>query len=79
MPVIRSWNDKLFHPLLARTSTQHQPVGPVAYDCVKVIIVRDGSALLFGEFGQRVVKVGDVVVFELAWFEFRPVFLSAGR
>ncbi|KIP53063.1 AraC family transcriptional regulator [Leucobacter komagatae] len=39
-----------------------RPVGPVAYDCVKVIIVRDGSALLFSEFGQRIVTVGDVVV-----------------
>ena len=40
----------------------HRPVGPVTYDCVKVIVVRDGSALLFSEFGQRIVTVGDVVV-----------------
>jgi AraC family transcriptional regulator len=42
-----------FHPVLARTRTIHRPVGPVAYDCVKVIIVRDGSAILFSEFGQK--------------------------
>ncbi|WP_042543486.1 helix-turn-helix domain-containing protein [Leucobacter komagatae] len=47
---------------MARTRTIQRPVGPVAYDCVKVIIVRDGSALLFSEFGQRIVTVGDVVV-----------------
>lgn len=40
----------------------HRPVGPVTYDCVKVIVVRDGSALLFSEFGQRIVTVGDIVV-----------------
>lgn len=51
-----------FHPILARTRTIHRPVGPVAYDCVKVIVVRDGSALLFSESGQRIVTVGDVIV-----------------
>ncbi|MBS1674640.1 MAG: AraC family transcriptional regulator, partial [Actinobacteria bacterium] len=40
----------------------HRPVGPVAYDCVKVIVVRDGSAVLFSEFGQKPVNVGDVVL-----------------
>lgn len=49
-------------PLLARTRTVHRPVGPMAYDCVKVIVVRDGSAVLFSEFGQRPVNVGDVVL-----------------
>lgn len=39
-----------FEPLLARTQTVHQPVGPVAYNCVKVIVIRDGSAILFSEF-----------------------------
>lgn len=58
----RNWNDKMFQPLLARTSTRHRSVGPVAYDCVKVVVVRDGSALLFSEFGQELVTVGDVVV-----------------
>lgn len=40
----------------------HSPVGPVAYDCVKVIVVRSGSAILFSEFGQKPVGAGDVVV-----------------
>lgn len=49
-------------PILARTRTVHRPVGPVAYDCVKVIVVRDGSALLFSEFGQQPATVGDVIL-----------------
>ena len=51
-----------YQPVLARTSTVHRPVGPVAYDCVKIIVVRDGSAFLFSEFGQLPVKSGDVIL-----------------
>jgi len=29
-----------YQGLLARTQTLHRPVGPVAFDCVKVIIAR---------------------------------------
>lgn len=49
-------------PILARTRTVHRPVGPVAYDCVKVIVVRSGSAILFSEFGQKPATAGDVVL-----------------
>ena len=48
--------------MVARTRTVHRPVGPLAYDCVKIIVVRDGSAILFSEFGQKAVKVGDVIL-----------------
>ena len=51
-----------YDPLIARTHTIHQPIGPVAYDCVKLIVVRSGSAILFSEFGERPVKVGDVIL-----------------
>lgn len=51
-----------YSPLLARTQTIHRPLGPVAYDCVKLIVVRDGSAILLSEFGQQPVKLGDVIV-----------------
>ncbi|MBT2483111.1 helix-turn-helix transcriptional regulator [Microbacterium sp. ISL-108] len=51
----------LYRPVLAHTQTLHAPVGPVAYDCVKVIVVRSGSAILFSEFGQKPVNVGDAV------------------
>lgn len=50
-----------FEPLVARSRTIHAPIAPVAYDCVKLIFVRDGSAILFSEFGEKPVKVGDVV------------------
>lgn len=50
-----------YSPLLARTRTLHHPVGPIAYDCVKIIIVRSGSAILFSECGQEPIALGDVV------------------
>ena len=50
-----------FHPIIARTRTIHSPIGPVAYDCVKLIFVRHGSAILLSEFGEKPVNVGDVV------------------
>ncbi|MBB2955973.1 AraC family transcriptional regulator [Pseudoclavibacter helvolus] len=49
-------------PLLARTQTVHHPVGPVSYDCVKVVVVREGSAFIFSEFGQQAVRPGDVIL-----------------
>ncbi|MBE4696186.1 helix-turn-helix transcriptional regulator [Brevibacterium casei] len=51
-----------YDPLIARTRTIHQPTGPVAYDCVKLIVVRSGSAILFSEFGERPVRIGDVIL-----------------
>lgn len=51
-----------YRPILARTSTIHRPVGPAAYDCVKVIVVRDGSAFVFSEFGEQPVRPGDVIL-----------------
>jgi len=49
-------------PIAARTECLHRPRAPVAYDCVKLIFVRAGSALLFSEFGERPIRVGDVVL-----------------
>lgn len=51
-----------FQPLMARTHTAHRPVSPAAYDCVRVMVIRDGSAIIFSEFGQQAVKLGDVIV-----------------
>lgn len=51
-----------FAPVVARTRAIHRPIVPVAYDCVKLIFVRAGSAILLSEFGERPVAVGDVVV-----------------
>ena len=52
----------LFSPLVAQTRSHHSPIDPVAFDCVKVIVVRSGSSLLLSEFGARHVKIGDVVL-----------------
>jgi len=49
-------------PIVARTTAVHRPVGPVTYDCIKIIVVRSGSAILFSEFGEKRVRAGDVVV-----------------
>ncbi|WP_250506976.1 helix-turn-helix transcriptional regulator [Bowdeniella massiliensis] len=50
-----------FTPVVARTRSIHHPIAPVAYDCVKLIFVRAGSAILMSEFGERPVGAGDVV------------------
>lgn len=51
-----------FAPLHARTSTLHRPVDPLAFDWIRLIFVRDGSAILLSEFGERPVRTGDVVL-----------------
>ncbi len=50
-----------YSAIVARTEAVSRPVEPLAYDCVKVIVVRSGSAVLFSEFGQQRINVGDVV------------------
>lgn len=34
----------------------------MAFDCVKIIVVRAGGAILFSEFGAQHVNIGDVIV-----------------
>lgn len=59
---LRPYGAVPFTPISAKTRTFSRPIGPVAYDCVKVIVVRDGSAILFSEFGQQSVNFGDAVL-----------------
>ena len=49
-------------PLSARTRTMHRPVGPAAYDCVRIVVVRDGTAIVFSEFGEQPVSFGDAIL-----------------
>lgn len=49
-------------PIVARTTAIDRPVGPMTYDCIKVVVVRSGSATLFSEFGEKRVRAGDVAV-----------------
>ena len=51
-----------YDPLIARTQVIDCPIGPVTYDCVKLVVVRAGSANVFSEFGAKVVTVGDVIL-----------------
>ena len=51
-----------YSPVMARTQSTYTTISPVAFDCVKFIIIRSGSARLFSEFGFLHVNVGDVVV-----------------
>ncbi|WP_282836736.1 helix-turn-helix domain-containing protein [Microbacterium flavum] len=51
-----------YTPIVVRTRTDHLAIAPIAFDCVKLIVVRAGGALLSGEFGNRNVEVGDVIV-----------------
>src|SRR5690625_4038065 len=51
-----------YDALIARTRTIHRPIGPVAYDCGRIIVVRSGSASLCSEFGKRPIRPGDVVL-----------------
>lgn len=57
----RELGTRSFRPILARTRSIHRPIGPAAYDCVQLIFVRAGSAILFSEFGEKPVRVGDVI------------------
>ena len=50
-----------YSPILGRTRCICQPIAPIDYDCVKLIFVRNGSAILLSEFGEKPVSVGDVV------------------
>lgn len=51
-----------FTPILARTQTVHTAIDPIAYDCVKVIVVRAGATVVFSEFGAlRTVYLGAAI------------------
>lgn len=52
----------MYRPILARTWTVDHAFGPFAYDCVRVIFVRENSAVLFGEPGRKPISIGDVVL-----------------
>lgn len=49
-------------PVVARTAVMRESVALTAHDCVTVIVVREGAAELFSEFGQRSVSPGDIAL-----------------
>ncbi|GAB3046428.1 AraC family transcriptional regulator [Sediminivirga luteola] len=58
---MRRDTENLAGPVLARSRSIYTPIPPVAYDWVKLIFVRHGSAILLSEFGEKPVSIGDVV------------------
>lgn len=46
----------------ARTRTIHRPIGPAAYNWVQLVVVRDGTAIVFSEFGEQPVSFGDAIL-----------------
>ncbi len=54
-----------YKPVEARTQTAYTPLDAVAYDCLKIIVLRSGSATLVDTCGTHRVEAGDIAV--LAW------------
>lgn len=54
--------DDQFCPIMARTWTLYTAVGPRAFDSTRLIVVRSGSSVVFSEFGERPVTVGDAIL-----------------
>lgn len=52
----------VLRPVVARSQRTRRSVGAVAFDCVRLVVVRDGSVILCGECPQRPVSVGDIVL-----------------
>lgn len=55
-------NQRIYRPLRAVTTSFVGPVAPVAFDCIKFLVVRSGQARLLCEFGEVRIASGDVVV-----------------
>lgn len=53
-----------FSPIVTRTQTSRALIAPIAFNCVKFIVIRGGSTTLFSEYGNLHVHVGDVVVLD---------------
>src|SRR5690625_247438 len=49
-------------PLFTRTQSLRHFIKPATYSSVKLIIVRGGSVILSGEFGQRPLNVGEMLL-----------------
>ena len=61
-PGLQAVTERGFSPMFARTQSVHRRRDPIAYDCVKLIFVRAGSAWVFSEFGERPIRLGDAVL-----------------
>src|SRR5690554_4874642 len=51
-----------FRPIAAETSTYRSPTGTEAYDWVRIVFLRSGTAIVYSEFGAHPVRPGDVLL-----------------
>lgn len=51
-----------YSPIIVRTGSTRHTSELAAFDCVRVIVIRDGSAFVDGEFGKESVAVGRIMV-----------------
>ncbi|GAA1455430.1 helix-turn-helix transcriptional regulator [Nesterenkonia lacusekhoensis] len=51
-----------FSALTARSGAFHAPFGPWAYDCMKLVVVRSGAAIITTELGPDLVHAGDCLL-----------------
>ncbi|GAA1171989.1 hypothetical protein GCM10009584_11150 [Ornithinimicrobium humiphilum] len=58
---MRGLNECQYGPIAACTRSIRSPTAPVSYHCARLVVVRDGSAILTSEFGEKPVRVGDVI------------------
>lgn len=52
----------LLAPITARSCTASRPAASDSYDCLRLIVLREGSAILHSQLYQRPVAVGDAVL-----------------
>lgn len=52
-----------YSPIIVHTGSIHRASELSAFDCLRIIIIRDGSAFLRGDFGEEIASVGDIVIF----------------
>lgn len=52
----------VYSPVYVRTREHRRPVPPTAFDCVRLVLVRRGTAVVCSEFGQEPARPGDVIV-----------------
>lgn len=51
-----------YSPIVVRTGSIQRTSRPSAFDCIRIIVIRDGSAFLQDDFGKKIVTVGHVVI-----------------
>lgn len=53
---------RTFRPIVAETSTHAHPVSQVAYDWVRLVFLRSGTAIIHSELAQQPARPGDVLL-----------------